>query len=238
MTSSATTTGRPLHAIVVADGERPDRTLLDRAWPGWDSEAAYVVAADGGARTAGALGLGLDTVVGDLDSLGEDAAAALRAEGVTVRRSPAAKDETDTELAILDAAAHGATRITIVGALGGPRVDHELANVALLAHPALEGRSAEIVDPRARLSLLTATPGPSPAERRLPGPDGGTISLLPVGGVAGGVTTAGLRYPLRDEALPLGSPRGVSNVRVGPVASVSLRRGRLLIVEVAATLDR
>lgn len=229
---------RDLYAIVVADGERPRRQLLDRAWPGWDADAGYVVAADGGARTAGALGLRLDAVVGDLDSLGEDAAAALRHEGVEVRRAPAAKDETDTELAIVDAVGRGAARVTIVGALGGPRVDHALANVTLLAHPALDGRSAVIVDPRARLSLLTARDDGRPIERRLPGADGGVVSLIPIGGDAGGVTTAGLRYPLADEDLPLGTPRGVSNVRAGPLASVTLRRGRLLIVEVAATLDR
>ncbi|HEY3522559.1 MAG TPA: thiamine diphosphokinase [Candidatus Limnocylindrales bacterium] len=226
------------HAIVVADGDPPTKEALDRAWPGWDAEVAVVIAADGGARTAERLGLRLDAVVGDLDSLGEEAAATLERHGVSVIRSPAAKDETDTELAIVEAARRGARSVAIVGALGGDRVDHGLANVGLLGHPALAGLGATIVDRRARLSLLTASPDERPVERRLPGPNGGLISLIPFGGDAVGVTTAGLRYSLRDEDLPVSAPRGVSNVRVGPVASVRLRRGRLLIVEVAATLDR
>jgi thiamine pyrophosphokinase len=229
----------PLHAIVVADGDAPTREALDAAWPGWDAGAGFVVAADGGARAAVELGLRIDAVVGDLDSLGEAAADELARAGTRVVRAAAEKDETDTELAILAAAARNAARITLVAALGGTRLDHALANVALLGHPALAGRSAVLVDGGARLSLVTA-PGldGGPVERRLPGPTGALISLLPFGGDATGVTTAGLRYSLAEEDLPFGSPRGVSNVRVGPVAAVLVRRGRLLVVEVAATLDR
>jgi len=231
--------GRGLHAIVVADGDSPDRAALDAAWPGWASEVGIVVAADGGARAAERLGLRLDAVVGDLDSLGDEAAGVLEARGVDVRRAPAAKDETDAELAVLEAVARGATRLTVVGSLGGRRLDHELANVALLAHPSLHDRPAAILDARARVTLLRA-PGPdgSAVERRLPGPSGAIVSLVPYAEAAEGVTTGGLRYPLVDEDLALGSPRGVSNIRVGPIASVTLRRGRLLLIEVAVTLDR
>jgi hypothetical protein len=46
--------------LVLADGDAPTRTGLDRAWPGWDDGIDLVVAADGGARLAGALGLAID----------------------------------------------------------------------------------------------------------------------------------------------------------------------------------
>jgi thiamine pyrophosphokinase len=67
--------------------------------------------------------------------------------------------------------------------------------------------------------------------RGLPGSIGATVSLLPLGGDAEGITTAGLRYPLRDEPLRTGPARGLSNMRVAPGASVSVRTGRLLVVE-------
>jgi thiamine pyrophosphokinase len=60
---------------------------------------------------------------------------------------------------------------------------------------------------------------------------GALVSLLPIGGDAEGVTTSGLRYPLRDEGLPLGSTRGLSNEVVDDDASVQLRAGTLLVVE-------
>jgi thiamine pyrophosphokinase len=224
---------------VVADGDAPKRAALDAAWPGWADDLGLVVAADGGAIAAERLGFTIDLVVGDGDSLGHADVTRLRRAGVDVRLVPADKDETDTELALLEAVRRGAMRITIVGALGGPRVDHELANVALLAHPSLAGVDVAIVDPRGRIALIDAPArGGGPLTRSLPGPVGAVVSLLPLDGDAGGVTTAGFRYPLRDEPLPLGPARGLSNVRDAAEAAVTLRRGRLLVVEAPATLGR
>jgi thiamine pyrophosphokinase len=139
---------------------------------------------------------------------------------------------------VLAALARRASAITIVGALGGDRLDHALANIALLAHPALRGTPCVLLDARARVRLLEA-PGPDerPIDVPLPGPVGTTVSLLPFDAAVAGVTTRGLAYPLADEPLPLGPARGVSNVRTDPDAGLTLRAGRLLVVESAATLE-
>jgi thiamine pyrophosphokinase len=144
------------------------------------------------------------------------------------------KDETDTELALLEAVRRGATRITLLGAVGGPRVDHELANVLLLAREELAGVPVAILDPRARISLVDARG--RTIERQLPGALGAPISLLSIGSPGPRVRTSGLRYPLHDERLALGPARGVSNVRTEPDASIRVRDGRLLIVETPVSL--
>ena len=133
----------------------------------------------------------------------------------------------------------GADGLVIVGALGGPRIDHGLANIGLLGLPALEQRAAVLLDARARISMVRA-PGPDggPVERTLAGRQGDIVSLLPVGEGVVGVTTAGLAYPLHDEPLPEGPARGLSNVRTEPTATVTVRAGRLLVVESPARLDR
>ena len=218
-----------LHAILVGDGDVPTRVALDAAWPGWDAGAGLVVAADGGAKKARAAGLAPDLVVGDGDSLGPDGLAAVRAAGIPVELAAIEKDESDLELAVAAAVVRGATRLTILGALGGARFDHALANAWLLAHPALVGRVAVLLDDATRVRLLDATA--APAEVRLDGAPGDLVSLFPFGVDAVGVTTAGLAYPLRDEPLRSGPARGLSNVRSGPEARVALRAGRLLIVE-------
>ena len=221
-----------MHAIVIADGRPPERAALDHAWPGWADAAELVIGADGGALTAEVLGLPPSVVVGDADSAGEAAFTRFAASGATVIRSPVAKDETDTELALLEAIARGADRLTLIGALGGARIDHELANIGLLAHPALRGRSASILDERARLSLLVAPDGAGrPVTRSLPGPVGSLVSLLPFDGDVEAVTTSGLRYPLAREPLPAGPARGLSNVRTATDPQVTVERGRILIVE-------
>ncbi|HEX5579393.1 MAG TPA: thiamine diphosphokinase, partial [Candidatus Limnocylindria bacterium] len=62
---------------------------------------------------------------------------------------------------------------------------------------------------------------------------GGLVTLLPVGGDAEGVRTAGLRYPLAGETLSIGRSRGLSNVVDEAPASASLQRGTLLVIESA-----
>ena len=222
------------HAIVLAAGTVPSRASLDEAWPGWDAGAGLVIAADGGARHATALGLPLDRWVGDGDSIDPGDLAALAAAGVRVDRFAPEKDASDTELAVLAAIEAGADELTILGGLGGERVDHALTNVALLEHAALAGRPARLYDDRAaRISLIRG-----PAEAKLAGRVDDLVTLIPVGGPAVGVATSGLRYPLREETLEPGSSRGLSNIRDASRAGVSLQGGRLLAIETPATVGR
>jgi len=218
------------HALILADGAPPDPAALDRAWPDWDEGVDRVIAADGGARLAPVLDRTIDLWVGDGDSLGADGVEALRAAGVPVELSPVDKDESDTELAILAAAAADARRVTVLGALGGGRIDHGFANVWLLAHPALAGREACLIDDTARIRVVSA------GDHDLGGRIGDLISLFAFGGDAVGLTTRGLRYPLSGEPLQSGSTRGLSNVRTAADAGLRVRSGLVLVVEIAASI--
>ena len=232
-----------MQAIVVADGEPGSRAALDAAWPGWCGPDPWVIAADGGAAHAAALGLPIHRWVGDADSVDPALLADLAVAGVPIDRVPVAKDASDTELAVLTALEHGATQVVILGALGGPRFDHALANIALLRLPELDGIPAAILDAAARVRIVGnrlggldgAADGP-PARLDLDGRIGDLVTLLPVGDDAAGVTTTGLEFPLRDEPLAAGHSRGLSNVRRLPRATVTVRRGLLLVVETPATL--
>jgi thiamine pyrophosphokinase len=228
------------HAVVLADGAAPSRAQLDAAWPGWDAGVALVIAADGGARHARDLGLALDRWVGDGDSIDPAALKALAASGVPIELVEAEKDASDTELALLAAVAAGADEITILGALGGPRTDHALVNVALLGLGALDGRQTRLFDERAaRITLVKASASgldSASVAAELAGRVGDLVTLVPIGGDAVGVATRGLRYPLAGETLNAGTSRGLSNVRTSQVATVSLSRGRLLVIETPATV--
>jgi len=223
--------------LVLADGDAPSRAELEAVWPDWAVGLDRVIAADGGARHATRLGVTIDRWVGDGDSIGEAGLVALAASGVPIERSRTDKDESDTELAIRAAVRLGASGVVIIGALGGPRIDHALANVGLLAMPELVGRSAAILDGRSRMHLISA-PGPDgePVESTLSGRPGDVVSLLPVGAGVEGVSTRGLAYPLADEPLPPGRARGLSNIRIDPDATIVVRRGLLLVIESPARL--
>lgn len=229
---------RIMDVLILADGDAPDRAALDLAWPGWNADVNLVIAADGGARHAAGLGVAIDAWVGDGDSLDAEGMVALRVAGVSIQRADPHKDESDTELAVREALARGAAGLVIVGALGGHRIDHALANIGLLTMPELADRHAVLLDARTRITLIHA-PGPnaSPVRRSLAGRTGDLVSLLPLGADVAGVTTRGLAYPLTNEVLVAGPARGLSNVRDAPDAMVTVASGLLLVVESPATLS-
>ena len=226
-----------MHALILADGDAPGREALDATWPGWDAGIGIVIAADGGARHADRLGVTIDLWVGDGDSIDAASLEALARRGVPLERSRPDKDESDSELAVLAGLRLGAEGVVILGALGGARIDHTLANIGLLAMPPLEDRPATLLDGQTRLSMIRA-PGPDggAVSRRIRGRTGDIVSLLPMGPGVGGVTTEGLAYPLSDEPLPEGRARGLSNVRTSGETGVTVRTGLLLVVESPARL--
>ncbi len=214
-----------MRVVIIADGD-VDVAALRRAATGGD-ERVHVLAADGGALKAEAAGLRVDLVLGDGDSLDREDERRLRAAGADVRRVAPEKEMSDTELCLREALARGATSIRIHGALGGPRPEHSLANVALLALPEL-ARLDVTIEHRAGTIRLCGT-GTGPARIDLAGQPGDFLSLLPLAPGAQGITTHGLRYPLKDEDLAHGPSRGLSNEFLTRQASVTVRQGRLLV---------
>ncbi len=212
----------PDRALIFANGDINDGRMVRRALDG-ARDGTFVIAADGGARIARHYGLPIDLVIGDMDSISADDLNALAANGVTVERFPVHKNETDLELALNRAVENGARWIRVVGGLGD-RLDQTLSNVYLLALPALQGVDAALVAGNSETRLLL------PGESTVSGAAGDTVSLIPLSGIARGVRTENLYYPLNDEDLLFGPARGVSNVMTGETARVSFREGTLLLV--------
>jgi thiamine pyrophosphokinase len=147
----------------------------------------------------------------------------LSERGSQVRRVAVEKDETDTELAVQVAIEQGATSITLLGAFGGARFDHTLANILLLA--GFERVPIRIVDGPATCWLVRG-PGSSEINGRV----GDLVSLLPLTGDASGVRTKGLYYALNAETLYFGRPRGMSNVLVEEHGEVFVEGGMLVVM--------
>jgi len=209
-----------MRVVVVASGE------LDASDRAWLRGADLVIAADGGAASLDRLGLKPDLLVGDLDSVDATLVDRLEAAGTRIERHPVDKDASDTELAVEAAFGAGAHAVVILGAMGGQRLDHELANLLLLADPALAGRDLRAVRGGTVARAIHA------GERLLLGAgQGNLVTLLPVGGDARGVTTEGLRWPLDAAVLRLGRSRGLSNEVIGEPASVRIEHGTLLVIE-------
>lgn len=210
-------------AVVVANGDLPNLPAA-RALIQADE---ILIAADGGSRHCQALGLRPQVLIGDLDSTPPEEVAALEAAGTLILRHPIKKDQTDLELALEWAMRNGANDIVVLAALGG-RWDQTLANLLLPSLPAFKGVRIRLVDGPQQISALRG-----PGVLSVPGHPGDTVSLIPVGGPAVGITLTGLEYPLTDATIELGSTLGISNVMTYSLATVELRQGQLICVVIS-----
>lgn len=183
-------------------------------------EGARFIAADGGMVHAEALGVEPDLWVGDFDSTPADLLS--RYSGIRRQTYPAEKALTDGEIAVAAALDAGATRLVLVGAMGGARTDHGMAH---LVHAlSLAERSQEV--------FLTS--GDEEAYPLIPGrytfdlPAGSLFSVIGFSDLVD-LTIENARYPLENFALPFGSSRTLSNVTEGGI-SVRLGAGRAILL--------
>ena len=203
-------------ALLVANGD-PQRNLGDLI-----SDHDFLIAVDGGLRHLLALKRFPDLLIGDLDSITSEELQACIDHGVEILRFKAEKDESDLELALLEALKRGYSDLSITNA-GGGRVDHLLGNLSLLFHPALQHAKIKMTDQSSNFYPLTQTV-------TLKTKSGDLISLIPWQDSAIGVTTANLAYPLDNETLLPYGTRGLSNVALGGEITVSLQSGQILLV--------
>lgn len=208
--------------LIVADGDVASRAALDQLL---GAAPQLVIAADGGALKAEALGYPPRVVVGDADSLAASDVERFRVAGANVIIRPADKDESDTELALNEALDRGATRVVIVGGFGGRRLEHTLANVLLLASERLKGRDICLADGASTLRVMH-----NKETLEINGSPRDYVSLLPLTWHVSGVTTVGLQYALTKEMLEQGPARGLSNELTSGAATIQIDQGRLAVV--------
>lgn len=208
------------HVLLVTGGDPPHPRALEHL-EGVD----LVICADSGLDHALALGLRPDVVIGDMDSVGAGALEVARRDGTSIVEAPRDKDLTDTELAIAHAVENGARSLTILAG-GGDRIDHVLGIVSAASHPSLA--ALDRVSIHLGRDLMHVVHGGRTVSLELP--IGTTLSLIPLAGHAHGVTTSGLRWPLRNETLHGSAARGVSNECSHPDAVIAVESGVVAVV--------
>ncbi|WBU65401.1 thiamine diphosphokinase [Paracoccus aerodenitrificans] len=163
------------------------------------ARAPVLVAADGGADAAIALGRVPDLAIGDFDSISEPARAAL---GPSRLLHIAEQDSTDFAKAL----GHIKARFVLAIGFSGRRLDHTLAALnVMIRHrepPCLMLAAEDI-------AFLT------PPELSLPLSPGTRVSLFPLGPSRG--RSQGLRWPIDGLEFSPGGRVGTSNEATGPV---------------------
>ena len=197
-----------------------------------------VVAVDRGYAKLASWGIVPDVALGDFDSLG------FVPRAPRVETFPAAKDESDMELACSLALADGACELVLYGCLSR-RLDHTLANIQLLAGLARRGAVALGVGAGFALCVLDAA-APATARLSFPafdaaaldaGPYGRYLSVFAYGGPAT-VSEAGLRWELDRACLPDDVSRGLSNEFTGAPAAIEVHAGNVVVTAADAAFRR
>lgn len=188
-------------------------------------EDDHLICADGGTTHCLHIDRLPHVVVGDLDSMDEALLQRLKRQGVQIEEHPPAKNETDLELALDRALRDGASEIIMVGALGG-RLDQSLANLLILGQREWPV-PIRVVDGHQTAQVLRGGEALT-----LHGTVGSTVSAIPLSDTVTGITYTGMRYPLVDHTLRMGSTRGISNELSAATATVRIESGLLMIVQI------
>jgi thiamine pyrophosphokinase len=178
------------------------------------------IAADSGIAHCETLGLTPELWIGDFDS----SAASLRRKFESVERIeyPSDKAKTDGELAVDAALSLGATRIVMVGGLGGARTDHTLGNLTLMMAEAERGRDIMMTSGNEEAWPLR------PGRQVLDLPDGTIFSIIAFETLKG-LSLEGARWPLDNMDVTFGSSLTLSNEVTGALFA-SIRTGRAAIL--------
>ena len=187
-------------------------------------QVELVFAADSGLHIAQKLGLHVDAVIGDMDSVDVNALAEAKSRGTKIIQHDRDKNFTDLHSALLFAAECGTKKIVVVTA-GGGRLDHQLGVIAAMFDPLLRNTQVEAIWDNSEIFALQ---GPASCEFSAEVED--IVGLQAFSASAIGISTTGLRWQLHNEQLANHETRGVSNEATEKRISVSLVSGQLLVI--------
>ncbi len=209
-------------AALFINGEMPPAPLV-RTFTAGDP---LLICADGGANALPPIGLRPDIIIGDLDSIRPRLLEKCRREGTRIIRLRRQSD-TDLEKALLFLLENGMRDVILFGATGRS-IDHTLGNFSILRR----------FVSRMRIRLVDAdwVIEPIRKEIRFPARPGARISLLPFPS-AGGITTRGLLYPLRNESLAFGLREGTCNRATAREVRITLKHGAMLLFRPVGDYD-
>jgi thiamine pyrophosphokinase len=195
-----------------------------------ENNAAYCIAADRGLETADSMGLDVDLILGDYDSVDKNVLDKY-IKTAEVLTYPPEKDYTDTHLAVKKAVEKivseglkDSTEIYIVGATG-TRLDHTLTNIFVLDEALRAGVSAFIIDRYNKIYIKNSAFSIKKSEQF-----GNYVSFIPMSEKVK-ISLDGMKYPLSGFELTQGNSLCQSNEIIGDEAKIDIECGKVIVIE-------
>lgn len=211
---------RKINCLIITGGS------IDYSWgKEWlkDRKYDYVIAADSGLEHAERLGIRVDYILGDYDSVKPEVLEMYAGNTETVTY-PSEKDFTDTHLALLRAINNGAEVIDLIGATGS-RLDHTMTNIFVMKAALDAETECAIYDAHNKIYLTDGNVSVKKCEQY-----GKYISFAPMTEQAV-LSISGVKYPLENYVLKQGLSLCQSNEIIDETANINVKEGVLIVYE-------
>ena len=184
------------------------------------------IGADRGSMHLLHQGIVPDVAVGDFDSMSAEEFSILSQQVKILKIAPAEKDETDTDLALMQAVEHDPERIVLTGVTGG-RLDHFMAVLNSVYRYQIDNPTIEFVIVNKWNEMKLLTPGTTQLERHSYFP---FVSFFAFQGSVEQVTLTGMKYNVLNETIEMGNSRFTSNEVLNDCGSISFAAGICLLI--------
>lgn len=206
-----------MKALLISGGKKVKKTTLLE-----NVEDRYIIVADGGVKNLIGTEIIPDEVLGDFDSIDEKGREFLFKNKVKVKKYPAKKDLTDTELCLEVLIEKGATDITILAA-SGTRLDHTVSSLFLLERLKREKIRGRFVDDNNFITFVEDETVEVVKNKYK------YLSVVPVSKEFS-LTTEGTEYNVKDLKYNRWTIRGTSNEIVEEVSKITAKGSAFLIL--------
>jgi thiamine pyrophosphokinase len=201
--------------ILLANGQPPKKSVFK-----YLNKAGYktLFCADGGADTACKLVLIPDFIIGDFDSVKSSTLKYFEDKSriIQIKR----QNDTDVEKCLKYARKIGFNDVVLLGGTGD-RLDHSFCNLGIVLKFS-DSINIKVIHEKSLLSvysgniILSTIPGE-------------TISIYGFDSKTKFISH-GLKYPLKNIALPFGQKESTSNVAVGNKVKLNIKNGKAFII--------
>jgi thiamine pyrophosphokinase len=201
--------------IILANGKAPEKSIIN-----FFQQRDYntLICADGGANTALKLNLNPDFIIGDLDSISKEAFKKFSKTSNIIKYRQ--QNDTDVEKCLKFAIKNKFDETLLIG-VTGDRLDHTFCNLGIVL---------KFID-KISITLI--------AENSFLKPYKGNITLRSFQGeiisIYGfnrqtKITSKGLKYHLKNVALPFGERESTSNVSIAESVQLKIKNGIVFVI--------
>ena len=205
--------------LIITGGNIDEQFLANEVKQNYE----IIIAVDRGLETAQKLGIHINHIVGDFDSVNPDILTKYK-DNVIIHKLNPEKDYTDTHMALKLAIELGSKEVTIIG-WSGTRIDHMLGNIHIMKEAIEQNIICKLINKTNEIELIN--------KKTILEKDNNYkyISLIPLTTEASGITLQGFKYPLQDAVLKIGESIGISNEQLEEKATIEIKKGILILIK-------